>query len=100
MSDKVEIIEVGQFATLQNDNLIEHELAKGDIVYVAGDIFISTSEEDPYAMRRIFLGAKMDGDHIKATDGAFTIEGFSLKAVDEFTQARLDKQRTVDFEEK
>lgn len=96
----MDIIEVGQFATLQNDNLIEHELAKGDIVYVAGDIFVATNEEDPYAMRRIFLGAKMDGDHIKATDGAFTIEGFSLKAVDEFTQARLDKQRVVDFEEK
>ena len=96
----VAIIEVGQFATLQNDNLVEHALAKGDIVYVAGDIFVPTNEEDPYAMRRIFLGAKMDGDHIKATDGAFTIEGMSLKAVDEFTQARLDKQRVADFEEK
>lgn len=97
---KVEIIEVGQFATLVNDNLKDYDLCKGDIVYVAGDVFVAQSEEDPYAMRRIFLGAKMEGDHIKATDGAFTIDGFSLKAVDEFTQARLDKQRVVDFEEK
>ena len=69
-------------------------------MYVAGDAFVALSEEDPYAMRRIFLGAKMDGDHIKAEKGAFTIDGLSLKAVDEFTQARLDKQRVVDFEEK
>lgn len=97
---KIEIIEVGQFATLQNDNLIEHELAKGDIVYVAGDIFVPIGEEDPYVMRRIFLCAKMDGDKIKAENGAFTVDGNSLKAVDEFTQTRLDKQRVADFGDK
>lgn len=94
------LVEVGQFALVLNDNLKEHDICKDDIVYIAGDIFVPQQEEDPYLMRRIFLGAKMKDDHIYAQGGAFTIDGLSLKAVDEFTQVRLDKQRVIDFEEK
>ena len=94
-----EMIEVGKFCTVMNDNLEEHGICKGDIVYVAGDMFVPESEEDVYVMRRIYLGAKMDGDRIKALDGAFTISGHSLEHVDEFTQTRLDKQRVADFSE-
>ena len=94
-----EVIEVGKFCTVLNDNLAEHNICKGDIVYVAGDIFVPASEEDVYLMRRIYLGAKMEGDTIKAQDGAFTIDGYSLTPVDEFTQTRLDKQRVADFQQ-
>lgn len=100
MMKEVEMIEVGQFTTVLNDNLQEHGICKDDIVYIAGDIFVPIEGEDPYVVRRIFLGAKMKEDHIDAAGGAFTIDGLSLKAVDEFTQVRLDKQRVFDFEEK
>lgn len=95
-----EMIEVGQFTMVQNDNLAEHGICKDDTIYVAGDMFVPIGEEDPYVMRRIFLCAKMKGDNIDANSGAFTVDGNSLKAVDEFTQTRLDKQRVVDFGEK
>ena len=94
------MIEVGKFCVVTNDNLIDHNIGKGDIVYVAGDIFVPESEEDIYLMRRVYLGAKMSGDNIQAQGGAFTIDGKSLEHVDEFTQTRLDKQRVIDFTEK
>lgn len=99
MTDKVTLVEVGQFTTVQNDNLADHNICKDDIIYIAGDMFVPIGEEDPYVMRRIFLCAKMKGDNIDANSGAFTVDGNSLKAVDEFTQVRLDKQRVVDFGE-
>lgn len=92
-----EMIEVGKFCVVTNDNLVEHGIAKDDIVYVAGDLFVPQSEEDIYLMRRIYLCARMEGDNIKAEGGAFTIDGTSLQHVDEFTQTRLDKQRALDF---
>lgn len=97
--EEIKLVEVGQFVEVLNDNLKEHDICKGDIVYVAGDIFVPIADDDPYVMRRIFLGAKMKEDHIYAQGGAFTIDGLSLKAVDEFTQVRLDKQRIKDFGE-
>lgn len=97
MTDNVALVEVGQFTSVQNDNLAEHSICKGDIIYIAGDLFVPIGEEDPYVMRRIFLCAKMKGDNIDANSGAFTVDGNSLKAVDEFTQTRLDKQRVADF---
>ena len=96
---EVVMVEVGQFTVVQNNNLKEHDICKGDIVYIAGDLFVPIGEEDPYVMRRIFLCAKMKGDNIYADAGAFTVDGNSLKAVDEFTQTRLDKQRIKDFGE-
>lgn len=96
---EVVMVEVGQFTTVQNDNLKDHDIRKGDTIYIAGDLFVPIGEEDPYVMRRIFLCAKMKGDNIFADAGAFTVDGNSLKAVDEFTQTRLDKQRIKDFGE-
>lgn len=94
---EVKVVEVGQFTKVLNDNLKEYDICKDDIVYVAGDVFVPVAEDDPYLMRRIMLGAKMKGDNIDITGGAFTIDGLSLEAVDEFTQTRLDKQRVADF---
>lgn len=91
------MIEVGQFAVVQNNNLIEHDIKETDIVYIAGDAIVATSEEDPYALRRILVAAKLIGDSIDVNGGAFTIEGLSLKAVDEVTQKRLDNQKKFDF---
>ena len=44
-------------AVVQNDNLQEHGIGYKDIVYIAGDAIVQVSEEDPYALRRIFLAA-------------------------------------------
>lgn len=93
------MIEVGQFAVVQNDNLQEHGIGHKDIVYIAGDAIVQVSEEDPYALRRIFLAARLRDDSIDVAGGAFTIEGSSLIPVDEFTQKRLDNQKKMDFAE-
>lgn len=94
------MLEVGQFAVVQNDNLQEYGINYKDVVYIAGDAIVSVDEEDPYAMRRILVAAKMDGDKIDIEGGAFTIEGNSLVAVDELTQRRLDNQKKMDFADK
>lgn len=93
------MLEVGQFAVVQNDNLQEHDIKYKDVVYIAGDAIVAVSEEDPYALRRILVAAKLNGDSINIEGGAFTIDGASLVAVDEFTQKRLDNQKKMDFAE-
>lgn len=92
------MIEVGKFAVVQNDNLIEHDIKDGDTVYVAGDAIVAVSEDDPYSLRRILVAAKMDGDSVNIDGGAFTIDGLSLKPVDELTQRRLENQKKLDFD--
>lgn len=95
-----DIIQVGNFVEVLNDNLADHEVLKGDILYIAGDAVVNVSEEDPYVLRRILVAARVKDDHINIADNAFTIDGLSLKAVDEFTQKRLDQVKVFDFSEK
>lgn len=92
------MIEVGQFAVVQNDNLKDYGINHKDIVYIAGDAIVAVSEEDPYALRRILIAAKLNGDSIDAEGGGFTVDGKSLLPVDEFTQRRLENQKNSDFE--
>lgn len=95
-----EIIQVGNFVEVLNDNLAEHEVFKGDTLYIAGDAVVNVSEEDPYVLRRILVAAYVNDGHIDIERNAFTIDGLSLKAVDEFTQKRLDQIKLFDFSEK
>jgi len=93
------VIEVGQFCRVMDSTYVEHGIKKDDVIYVAGDSVVSVDEKDPYALRRLFIGAWMDGDHIDVNRGGFTIDGTRLKACTKGKQARLDAIKDGDFSE-
>lgn len=95
-----DIIQVGNFVKVLNDNLNDHGVFKEDILYIAGDAIVNVSEDDPYVLRRILVAAHVRDDHIDIDNNAFTIDGLSLEPVDEFTQKRLDQVKMFDFSEK
>ncbi len=96
----MKVIEVGQFCRVLTSKHAEHGVKKGDVVYVAGDSIVAVSEEDPYELRRVFVAAWMNGDHIDVDRGAFTIDGNNLKACSKPKQERLDAIKEADFGEK
>lgn len=94
----MKLVEVGQFCRVQDSTYAEHGVKKGDIVYLAGDTYVMVSEDDPYAYRKVFLAAWMDGDHIDIEKGCFTIDGKRLKGVTKPKQAKLDSIKAEDFD--
>lgn len=93
-------IEVGQFCRVMDSTYVEHGIKKDDVIYVAGDSVVSVDEKDPYALRRLFIGAWMKGDHVDVDRGGFTIDGKRLKPCTKAKQERLNKIKDEDFGEK
>lgn len=93
----VKVIEVGQFCRVLDSTYVEHGIKKGDVIYVAGDSVVSVDDKDPYALRRLFIGAWMKGDSVDVDRGGFTIDGKRLKACTKSKQERLSKIRDEDF---
>lgn len=92
-------IEVGNFAVVQDDFMKEHGINEGDTIYVAGNLTVPVDGKDPYALRMLFVAARVDGDgHVLPNEGAFTVDGKRLVAVPEEEQERLDNQKNEDFD--
>lgn len=84
------MINVGNFATVNDNTFEQYEVPEGTLIYVAGDAVVAVSEEDPYALRRIFVGCYVKDDVVDITRGGFTIDGNRLTPVDEERQAELE----------
>lgn len=93
-------VEVGDFVKLLDGSFGQYGVKKGDIIYVAGDAIVAVSEKDPYAMRRIFVAAKVNDGHIDVKSNPFTVDGKRLEAVSKAKQAELNAIRKSDFEDK
>ena len=94
---KQKIVEVGDFAEMLDGSFGEYGVKKGDIIYVAGDALVSTDKDDPYAMRKIFVGAFTKEGHIDTKTSPFTVDGKRLRPVGEGKQKKLDAMRDEDF---
>lgn len=90
-------IEVGQFCRVMDSTYAEYGVKKNDVVYVAGDSIVAVDEKDPYALRRVFVAAWMQGDHVLVNKGGFTIDGKRLKPCSKAKQARLNTIKEADF---
>lgn len=94
------LVNVGDFAEVLDGSYGIYGVKKGDIIYLAGDATIQTSpEDDPYALRKIFLAAFLEGKHIDVDKKPFTIDGKRLKPVSSAKQKKLDEVRIADFKE-
>lgn len=92
-------VEVGDFVKLLDGSFGKYGVKKGDIIYLAGDAIVAVSEKDPYALRRIFLGARVEDGHIDIKTNPFTVDGKRLEAVSKAKQAELNAIRKTDFKE-
>lgn len=92
------VIQVGMFCRVMNSLYAEYGVKKNDVVYIAGDSIVSVSEADPYALRRLFIAAWMNKDHVDVDKGGFTIDGKNLKPCSKGKQERLDAVKEADFE--
>lgn len=97
---KQEAIEVGMFAEVHDTKLFEYGVKKGDVVYIAGDAIINAKEDDPYALRRIFVAAYMKDGHIQVHEKPFTIDGKRLKPVSKSKQEKYEAIKHEDFGDK
>jgi len=93
-------VEVGMFCRVMDSTYAEHGVKKNDTIYIAGDSIVSVTEADPYALRRLFIGAWMEKDHVDVNRGGFTIDGKRLKPCSKPKQARLDAIKDEDFGKK
>lgn len=93
-------VKAGLFCEMMDGTFGQYGVKKGSLVYVAGDATIQTDpENDPYALRRIFLAAFLDDKHIDVSKKPFTIDGKRLKPVSAAKQNKLDQIRQRDFKE-
>jgi len=91
-------VEVGSFVTVNDTSYAQYGVKKNDIIYLAGDAIVSVSEEDPYALRRIFVATHVIDGHIQATNATpFTIDGKRLTPVSKSKQEKLNAIREMDF---
>lgn len=97
---RVKIVEVGMFAKVKDTTLSEYGVKKDDIVYVAGDAIVNTTEKDPYALRRLFVAAFVEDNHIQHQKKPFMVDGKRLEPVSEGKQKKLDAVKEADFGEK
>lgn len=84
-----QIIKVGQFVTIKDDEFKKYGVSKGDLLYLAGDIIVTIREEDPYTLRRVFIAAFMDGDYVDQTKQPFTVDATRVTPVSKEEQERL-----------
>lgn len=100
MTNLGKIVEVGDFVTVQDSGFAEYGVRNKDLVYLAGDSIVAVSEEDPYALRRIFIAAKTKDGHVLSEEKAFTIDGKRLKKVSKVKQEKYKTLMEEDFGEK
>lgn len=93
-------VEVGNFVTVLDGKFSENGIKKGTLLYVAGDLVVSVTEKDPYALRRVFIATTVVDGHIQ-TKGVkpFTIDGKRLEPVSKSKQKMLDNIKKADFGE-
>ena len=97
----VEEIKVGMFCRVQDSTFAEYGVKKDSIIYVAGDSVVHTgANDDPYALRKVFIGAFMKGDIVDADKKPFIIDGKRLKPVSKALQERLDAALKLEFGDK
>lgn len=98
---KQKIVEVGNFVHVLDNSYSKYGVKKDDIIYLAGDAVVSVSEDDPYALRRIFIATTVVDGHIQAKDvKPFTIDGKRLRKVGKAKQEKLDAIKEADFGDK
>lgn len=90
------VIEVGKFAKLKNDSLVDFGFNKGDVFFIAGNGFVPDSKADPYKYRLMFIGAPVKDGHI-TTEKGFTVDGKNLKHVVAKEEAKLQATKEEDF---
>lgn len=93
------VVSTGSFARVRDNSHEEYGVSKGDLVYVAGEGIVSTSEKDPYALRKIFIVAKVKDKHILVNEKALTIDGLRLYLVPDKEQIELEEIKKEDFKE-
>lgn len=91
------VVEVGMFVKLKDSTFAEYGVLKGDIIYLAGDTIVSVKKDDPYMLRRVFLGAYVLDNHIDLKRQPFIVDGKRLEPVSKGKQAKLDAIRQEDF---
>lgn len=91
------LVEVGQFCRVNSTEYEKYGVKKGQLIYVAGDTLSPIVEDDPYVMRRLFIAAYMEDDHIQVNNKPFLINGLMLSPVSKSKQAELNKIRLADF---
>lgn len=72
----------GDFAQVEGVELEEHGIPEGSFLYLAGDVFIRESEDDPYLFRKAFVAARVVDYHIQADEKPFLITAKNLVDID------------------
>lgn len=95
------MIEVGQFAKMKNDSLVEYGINKGDFLLLVGSGFVPDSKTDPYKYRLVFVGAPIKDGHIQLAENqkpnGYTVDGRNLKKVSKVELKFLEKNKEEDF---
>ena len=98
--DLAEIVCVGDFVRMESTTFQEHGVDKGDELYIAGDVIVSVNEKDPYALRQVFIAAKVDENgHIDVNSGGFTVDGSRLSVISGERYNELAALKDYDFQE-
>ena len=91
------MIEVGMFAHIKCGRYAEYGLLKGDIVYIAGEMMVALSAEDPYAYRKLFVAAYTEDGHVLDKKKPLSIDAVNLRPVSTGKQKSLYAQFEKDF---
>lgn len=76
------MVKKGDFVTIIDNDFSEYGVEEGDELFIAGDFVTPLTEDDPYALRQIFIAAEVGEDgHVRINDGGFTVDGLRLKAI-------------------
>lgn len=67
----------------------EHDISKGDIVYIAGHQAFPVSKRDPYTQRVKFFVQKLIGDFVDDANGFYVFDPRSVKNIDPEENQRL-----------
>ena len=95
---EIKEIAVGDFVVVCSDTMSEQGVKRDDIVYVAGDYYVQTDEnEDPYKCRKLFVIAKVDKDGHIDSSGCMAVEGLMFIPVPEDLQLKLIDIRNKDY---
>lgn len=91
------MIEVGKFYKMKNDSMKDYGFNTGDPVYIGGSGFVPDSKADPYKFRLVFVGVKVNDNHIEVGNSGFTVDGKNLRKCTKPELAILEKNKEEDF---
>ena len=78
------------FAKINSDAFEEHEVYKGDTIFVAGTKAVPISDEDPYTQRvKMFVHLLDETEKVDTASGLFLMDPHSLVNVDKEENERL-----------